>query len=67
MARLSQLRIESNAKVTVSLFDFKGIIKRLKNNPQNQAMVYDVFHMFTETGSGWPMQLKGCSNMNRWC
>ena len=46
MARFSQMRIESNAKVPVFPFNFKGIIKRLNNNPQNQAMVYDVFHKF---------------------
>ena len=46
MARFSQMRIESNTKVPVTLFDFKGMIKRLNNNPHNQAMVYDVFHMF---------------------
>ena len=46
MARFLQMKIESNAKIPVTLFDFKRIIKRLNNNQQNQAMVYDVFHKF---------------------
>ena len=46
MARFLQMRIESNPKIPVTLFDFKGIIKRLNNNPRNHVMVYDVFHKF---------------------
>ena len=38
--------IESNAKVPVTLVNIKRIIRRLTNNPRNQAMVYDVFHKF---------------------
>ena len=52
MARLSQMKIASNLEVPVTPVDFKRIIRRLTNNPRNQAMVYDVFHKFTETGSG---------------
>ena len=44
MARFSQMNIEPNAKVPVTPFNFKRIIQRLNNNPQNQAMVYNVFH-----------------------
>ena len=46
MARLSEMNIESNAEVPVTPVDFKRIIRRLTNNPRNQAMVYDVFHKF---------------------
>ena len=46
MARLSEMKIESNVEVPVTPVDFKRIIRRLINNPRNQAMVYDVFHKF---------------------
>ena len=46
MARLSEMKIESNAEVPVIPVDFKRIITRLTNYPRNQAMVYDVFHKF---------------------
>ena len=46
MARFLQMRIESNHKIPVTLFDFKGIIKRLNNNPRNHVMVYDIFRKF---------------------
>ena len=46
MARLSEMKIESNAEVPVTPVDFKRIIRRLMNIPRNQAMFYDVFHMF---------------------
>ena len=46
MASLSQMKIESNAEVPVTPYNFKRIIKRLNNNPRNQVMVYDVFHKF---------------------
>ena len=46
MARLSEMKIESNVEVPVTPVDFKRIIKRLINYPRNQAMVYDVFHKF---------------------
>ena len=46
MARLSQMKIESNSEVSVTPYDFKRTIKRLSNNSRNQGMVYDVFHKF---------------------
>ena len=46
MARLPQMKIESNLEVPVTSVEFKRIIRRLTNNPRNQAMVYDVFHKF---------------------
>ena len=46
MARNSEMKIESNAEVPVAPVDFKKILRRLINNPRNQAMVYDVFHKF---------------------
>ena len=46
MARLSEMKIEYNVEVPVTPVDFKRIIRRLINNPSNQAMVYDVFHKF---------------------
>ena len=46
MARLSEMKIESNAEVPVTPVDFKSILRRLINNPRNQDMVYDVFPKF---------------------
>ena len=46
MVRHSEMKIESNAEVPVTPVDFKRILRRLNNNPRNQAMVYDVFHKF---------------------
>ena len=46
MARLSEMKIESDAEVPMTPVDFKRIIRRLTNNPRNQALVYDVFHKF---------------------
>ena len=46
MARHSEMKIESNAEVPVTPVDFKRILRRLINNPRNQAMVYDVIHKF---------------------
>ena len=40
------MRIELNVEVPVTPVDFKRILRRLINNPRNQAMVYDVFHKF---------------------
>ena len=45
MARRSEMQIQFNAKVSVTPADFKKILRWLINNPRNQAMVYDVFHM----------------------
>ena len=46
MARRSEMKIESSVEVPVTPVDFKRILRRLMNNPRNQAMVYDVFHKF---------------------
>ena len=46
IARCSEMKIESNAEVPVAPVDFKKILRRLINNPRNQAKVYDVIHKF---------------------
>ena len=46
MARLSEMQIQLNAEVPVTPSDFKKILRWFINNPRNQAMVYDVFHIF---------------------
>ena len=46
MARHSEMQIQSNAEVLVTLSDLKKILRWLINNPRNQTMVYDVFHKF---------------------
>ena len=46
MARHSEMKIESNAEVLVAPVDIKRILRRLINNPRNQAMVYDAFYKF---------------------
>ena len=46
MAMHSEMKIDSNAEVPVTLADFKKILRKLINNPINQGKVYDVFHKF---------------------